>query len=51
MNQQPKRNRQRSPLLDAYAKENPQSGLLNLLDALEQLDVRAKPNTRLIQNP
>ena len=42
MNQQPKRNRQLSPLLDtysrAYAKENPQPGLLNLTDVLKQTD-------------
>lgn len=46
MNQQPKRNRQPSPLVDAYArsyaKENPQSGLLNLLDVLDQQDVKPK---------
>ena len=48
MNQQPKRDRQRSPLIDAYArayvKENPQSGLLNLTDALKQADQHKEDN-------
>ena len=48
MNQQPKRNRRLSPLLDAYArayaKQNTQSGLLNLTDALKQADQHKEDN-------
>ena len=48
MNQQPKRYRQRSPLLDAYnkayAQQNPQSGLLNLTDALKQANQHKEDN-------
>ena len=40
MNKQPKRNRQLSPLVEAYvrayAREKNQPGLLNLIDILEQ---------------
>ena len=42
MSQQPKHDRQLTPLLDKYvreyAKENPQSGLLCLTDVLSQTD-------------
>ena len=42
MNQQPKRNKQLTPLVDAYireyAKQNPQPGLLNLNNVLKQTD-------------
>ena len=48
MNQQPKRDRKRSPLLDAYvreyAKQNPQPGLLNLNDVLKQIDQHKENN-------
>ena len=48
MNQQPKRNKQLTPLLDAYireyAKQNPQSGLLNLTDALKQANQHKEDN-------
>ncbi len=48
MNQQTKHDRQQSTLMDAYArayaKQNPQSGLLNLTDALKQAD-QHKENT------
>ena len=48
MNQQSKRDRQLSPLLDAYArssaKENPQSGLMNLTDALKQANQHKEDN-------
>tara|TARA_B100002051_G_scaffold60285_1_gene56162 strand:+ start:963 stop:1109 length:147 start_codon:yes stop_codon:yes gene_type:complete len=46
MNQQSKRDRRRSALIDAYArayaKQNPQSGLLNLTDALKQAEQHKK---------
>ena len=48
MNQQPKRNRQLTPLLDAYvreyAKQNPQPGLLNLNDVLKHTDQHEEDN-------
>ena len=48
MNQQSKRNRKLSQLLDAYArayaKQNAQSGLLNLTDALKQADQHKENN-------